>query len=127
MPQYSSIHLRLRFRSWKVSSESGRKYGYSNRDIGGYLLPVERGRAIYAEFDLPCDLEDEGETESVKRIWNEASETLIDKGAYFEMPYGRWADMVYSRYNSICPKVEGFEERTTQITSHEPWKTLLLV
>jgi len=36
----------------------------------------------------------------VERIWNEASETLMDKGAYFERPYGRWADMVYSRYNT---------------------------
>jgi len=76
------------------------RHGYPNRDIGGYLLPIERGRAIYAEFDLPCDLEDEGETELVERIWNEASETLMDKGAYFERPYGRWADMVYSRYNT---------------------------
>ena len=76
------------------------RHGYPTRDIGGYLLPIERGRAIYGEFDFPCDQEDQEETELVKRIWNEASEALMDKGAYFARPYGRWADMIYSRYNT---------------------------
>jgi FAD/FMN-containing dehydrogenase len=83
-----------------IIREIGEKYGYSQRDIMGYVLPIERGRAAYCEFDFPCDLENKAETELVKRVWREASKALMDKGAYFDRPYGIWADMVYSRYNT---------------------------
>jgi hypothetical protein len=83
-----------------VIRDVAERAGYPTKDIGGYILPTERGRATYCEFDLPCDLEDEEETKLVKRIWNKASKTLIDKGAYFDRPYGSWASMVYNRYNT---------------------------
>jgi len=83
-----------------VIKEVAGKNGYPTRDIGGYFLPIERGRAIYCEFDIPCDQQNKKEIELVKRTWKEASETLMDKGAFFERPYGNWADMVYNRYNA---------------------------
>jgi len=77
-----------------------KKYGYPLKDISGYLLPIERGRAIYSEFDLHCNLRDKEETKLVKIIWQDMSEALMDGGAYFERPYGSWAKMVYNRYNT---------------------------
>ena len=72
-------------------------HGYSQAALGGYLLPIERGRAVHCEFDLHCDPADQGETERVRRAWLEASEALMNKGAYFSRPYGPWAEMMYRR------------------------------
>ena len=81
-------------------------HGYPIRDIGKYVLPIERGRSLYCEFDLHCDLENEEETERVKRFWLEASERLMDAGAYFERPYGAWAQMVYRRAGAYAAKLK---------------------
>jgi len=79
--------------------------GYSPQDVGGYCLPLERGRAIHLEFDLHCNMRDRGETEKVKQIWHRASEVLMNNGAYFDRPYGPWAEMVYSRAANYTQKL----------------------
>lgn len=76
------------------------KYEYPARDIGGYILPVERARAIYCEYDLHCDLSIPEKAENVKELSNEASEAMIDAGAFFDRPYGVWAELMYSRTGS---------------------------
>jgi FAD/FMN-containing dehydrogenase len=65
--------------------------------LGGYLLPIERGRGIHCEFDLHCDMSDNAEKERVRDIWLRASQSLVNRGAYFSRPYGPWAEMMYSR------------------------------
>ena len=35
--------------------------------------------------------------ERVKALFNEASEAIINAGAFFDRPYGPWADMMYRR------------------------------
>ena len=79
--------------------------GYSTSSIGAYLLPLERGRAVHCEFDLHCDLNDKKETSKVKNLWLKASKTLINQGAYFDRPYGPWADMVYQRAGHYTTKL----------------------
>lgn len=79
--------------------------GYSSSSIGAYLLPLERGRAVHCEFDLHCDLEDEKETQNVKSLWLKASESLINQGAYFDRPYGTWAEMIYQRAGNYTTKL----------------------
>jgi len=76
------------------------KHEYPARDISGYILPVERARAIYCEYDLHCDLTIPEKAESVKKLSNEASEALMDAGAFFDRPYGAWAELMYSRIGS---------------------------
>lgn len=88
-----------------VLKETCSARGYSTSAVGGYILPLERGRAVHAEFDLHCDLSDGPETDRVKRLWLTASEKLINRGAYFDRPYGPWADMVYQRAGNYTSKL----------------------
>ena len=71
--------------------------GYDKTSIGAYVLPLERGRAIHCEFDFHCNLKDKQEADMVKTLWLNASESLINEGAFFDRPYGPWAEMVYQR------------------------------
>ena len=70
------------------------KNNYPIFDIGVYLLPMERARAIHCEFDLHVNAAD---TKEIEPLWLKASSELINNGAYFDRPYGPWADMMYSR------------------------------
>jgi len=73
------------------------KHGYPVEDIGGYVLPIEKGRNCYLEFDFHCDLNDPDDVERVKRLWLEANETCANMGAVLSNPYGPRADMIYRR------------------------------
>jgi len=81
------------------------KYGYSEADIGGYVLPLERGRGAHCELDLHCRPDDADKRERVKALWLTASEELMNRGAYFDRPYGAWADMVYKRATNYTLKL----------------------
>jgi len=48
-------------------------------------------------FDLHCDLADDNEVEKVSSLFDEDSELLISPGAFFDRPYGPWAEMMYRR------------------------------
>ena len=63
----------------------------------------------YLEFDFPCD-ESAAEKSVVAPMFMEASAALMAKGAYFNRPYGLWAEMVYSRYTegvTVLRKLKG--------------------
>ncbi|MCX5895748.1 MAG: FAD-binding oxidoreductase, partial [Proteobacteria bacterium] len=79
--------------------------GYDAACIGGYVLPLERGRAMHCEFDLHCSLDDIRETMMVKDAWLRASERLMGAGAFFDRPYGAWADMLYKRCGMYTQKL----------------------
>ena len=72
----------------KIIIKTAEKYGYFQEDIGGYILPVDRCRAVYCEFDFHCNPDDIDEKERIKSLWLETSEKLIEAGAFFDRPYG---------------------------------------
>ena len=80
--------------------------GYDSSSVGGYILPLERGRALHCEFDLHCDRNDPAETEKVRRVWFKGSEALMNERAYFDRPYGSWADMVFKRSGNYTLKLK---------------------
>ena len=84
----------------KAISEVAAKHGYSTRDIGFYLQPVEYGRACYCEYGFHCDPNNARDVERVRNLYLEASEVAISMGGFFATPYGPWADMVYRRSSS---------------------------
>jgi len=89
--------------------ESAAKYRYPIEDIGCYLQPMVQGRGCYMEFNLPCD-ESTAEESTEAQMFMEASETLMKNGAYFNRPYGCWAEMVYSQYTegvTVLKKLKG--------------------
>ena len=73
------------------------KYNYSWGDVGAYVQPVERARSFYCVYDLHCESASAADVERVKALFHEASEAAIDAGAFFDRPYGVWADMMYRR------------------------------
>ncbi len=93
----------------KTLQDLAQAHGYPLADIGIFLLPLERARAIHCEFDLHCAHSDKREKEKVKALWLQASSSLINSGAYFDRPYGPWAEMIYSRasnYTSMLKKLK---------------------
>lgn len=79
---------------------------YPLQDVGVYVLPLERGRAYHCEADFHCNPRDARETQRVRALWRDVSERLIDEGAFFDRPYGAWADMVYRRAGSYTRKLQ---------------------
>ena len=82
------------------------RYNYPLRDVGIFIMPLERGRAYHCIADLHCNHNNAHETANIKNLWLEASERLIDEGALFDRPYGAWADMVYSRAGTYTQKLK---------------------
>jgi hypothetical protein len=80
--------------------------GYDAAGIGGYILPLERGRAIHCEFDLHANPADSRESQNVRQVWLQASEALMRAGAFFDRPYGAWAPMVYNRTGMYTEKLK---------------------
>jgi FAD/FMN-containing dehydrogenase len=81
----------------RAMEELAARYGYPTRDIGVYLQPLERARAVFCQYSLHANPGDVKETERVRRLYLEASERMINMGGLFTTPYGPWADMVYRR------------------------------
>ncbi len=90
----------------KIIAETAKKYAYPVEDVGGYILPVEHCRAVHCEFDLHYNPDDTNEKDRIKKLWLEASEQLIEAGAFFDQPYGAWADMMYNRTEEYTGKLK---------------------
>jgi FAD/FMN-containing dehydrogenase len=73
------------------------RHRYPSSDIGVYVQPQHHGVSQQVEFNFSYNPADRQEAETVKTIYDEASEALISQGAYFSRPYGAWAEMVYMR------------------------------
>ena len=92
-------------------AEVASKYHYPTSDVGGYLLPIERARTIYCEYDLHCNLDDPVDSQRVKALLEEASKVLVDRGAFFDRPYGPWAEAMYSRAGTYTEYLKRVKKR----------------
>jgi FAD/FMN-containing dehydrogenase len=73
------------------------KHNYPMDEVGCYVQPLVQGRGCHCEFNLPCEKSNIGEVAEVQKLFMDASETLMNSGAFFSRPYGPWSDMVYRR------------------------------
>jgi FAD/FMN-containing dehydrogenase len=80
-----------------VLNEVCARYNYSTAEIGAYIQPVERARTFDCRIDLHAWQNREADRENVKALYEEVSDALIEAGAFFDRPYGPWADMMYRR------------------------------
>jgi FAD/FMN-containing dehydrogenase len=80
-----------------ILTNSARNQRYQEDEIGGFLLPIERARAIFCQFDLHFDPDDSKEKKQFQKFYQTVSEKLIGEGAFFDPPYGIWAEMVYQK------------------------------
>jgi len=73
------------------------RHNYATAEIGAYVQPVERARTFSCIYDLHCFRDRPADFDNVKELFAEASEAMINAGAFFDRPYGCWADMMYRR------------------------------
>ncbi len=85
----------------KVIHDTASSNGFALSDIGLYLQPKQNGRAFHMEASFPYDPENPDEKEMTERVYRQASEALVNKGAFFYRVYGLWADLVYSRTGTL--------------------------
>jgi len=82
------------------------RHHYPLADVGVYILVIERGRAVHCEFDIHGGIPSTSDAHAVQQLWTELSRRFIDDGAFFDRPYGAWADMVYSRAGTYTQKLK---------------------
>ncbi|OGL45928.1 MAG: hypothetical protein A2149_01225 [Candidatus Schekmanbacteria bacterium RBG_16_38_11] len=87
----------------KTINEVAECFEYPISDIGIYIQPIENGRAVHLEFNLPYDPNSGTEKELINKLHFEASQRLLDLGGVFTRAYGKWAYMVNNR-NAIASK-----------------------
>ena len=73
------------------------RHRYPIDDVGCYVQPMVQGRGCHCEFNLHCDKSSIEEVNEVQKLFMDASETLMNNGAFFSRPYGPWSGMVYRR------------------------------
>ncbi len=72
-------------------------HNYPVNEIGFYIQPLERARACHFECNFYYDPKDSRAVDSIRRLFIEAAELLMENGAFFSRPYGPIADMVYDK------------------------------
>ena len=65
------------------------------KDLGIYIQAINQGTSYHCEFDIYYDPEDK---ETVNKKFMDISIKLMDKGAFFNRPYGLWAKEVFKRH-----------------------------
>lgn len=65
------------------------------KDLGIYIQAINQGTSYHCEFDIYYDPEDK---ETVNKKFMDVSIKLMDKGAFFNRPYGLWAKEVFKRH-----------------------------
>jgi hypothetical protein len=73
------------------------KNGYPVDEIGFYIQPIERGRVCHFESTFYYDPDDQKSANSIRNLYIETAEALMENGAFFTRPYGPIAEMVYDR------------------------------
>jgi hypothetical protein len=86
------------------------KQGYSTKDIGVYVQPLDQGRACYLEYNFYYDPENSHEVERIHTFHNQASLHLINLGAFFARPYGLWSKVVYSRNTTFTTTLKNLKQ-----------------
>jgi len=94
----------------KTVYSAARRLKYPISDIGVYIQPQHQGVSCHCEFNLPYEPANRKELTGVQTLFTNASDELLQQGAFFSRPYGIWADMVYNRdaaTTMVLRKVKG--------------------
>ena len=86
-----------------IIESTARKFKYPLGDVGGYVVPIERGRAGHCEFEFHCEWENTEEKNRVEKMWHEASGALADAGAFFDkVSAGYFTHHNHVLHSSFC-------------------------
>ncbi len=68
--------------------------------FGAYIQPINQGTSYYCEFDLFYDPKNGVMSSDLKKSFLAISQHLIEKGAFFNRPYGLWAKPVFENHEA---------------------------
>jgi FAD/FMN-containing dehydrogenase len=71
--------------------------GYMTANMGVYVQPMVQGVNFHVEFNLFYNPANAIETEKVRKLSVSAARKLMDKGAFFNRPYGEITGLVMNR------------------------------
>jgi len=94
----------------KTVCEQATNYGYSAREVGIYVQPIERARACYVEYNFPWNPQVPKDQERIIKLHREISMHLLNLGAFFTRPYGVWSEMVYNRNATFTMTLKNLKE-----------------
>ncbi len=77
--------------------EMAEQASVAGADIGVYLQPIVQNHACHVELMVPLDPGAPGEVERLSRLERQATQRLMDSGAFFSRPYGSAGELVWAR------------------------------
>ncbi len=86
----------------KKVKEIANAKGYSGKEIGIYIQPMEHNRACRVELSFFYDPEVAEQVAMVRSLFKEAAVELLKDGAIFTRPYGDLAPIVYEKAASYA-------------------------
>lgn len=69
-----------------------------SEQFGVYIQAINQGTSYHCEFDLYYDIKDDRILQKTHEEFIKISNELIRNGAFFNRPYGLWAEMVYANH-----------------------------
>lgn len=90
--------------------EVAAKHQYPTNDIGCYIQPVQDGHACQLQFNFYYNPEDEAEKDRIQALYAEAAAEVLDRGAYFNRPYGVTSGMVYKKHGDYASLLNRFKK-----------------
>ncbi|MHA1143911.1 MAG: FAD-binding oxidoreductase [Candidatus Helarchaeota archaeon] len=85
----------------KVQKFIGMINDYPDFKWGVYLQPIVQGTSFHLELDLYFDPKNGDEVKKAKEVFLTLSKKLMDAGAFFNRPYGPWAEEAYKHHSPI--------------------------
>lgn len=83
------------FKLQNVIHEICLESSYPLGDIGGYIMPVERGRSFYCEYHFYYCKKNMSDFGKMSSLSKSMCHSLMRQGAFFDRPYGHLAELVY--------------------------------
>ena len=75
-------------------------------ELGVSIIPVERNRTAYVEFDLYTELNTEKEITEFKKLFSNLGELAVKAGAIIDIPYGPLKQVVYSKVGNYLALIK---------------------
>jgi FAD/FMN-containing dehydrogenase len=72
-------------------------HGIPSSEIDVYIQPTHQGANCHVEFSVPYDPSNQEETDQVKAFYLDATDQLMQQGAFYSRPYGIWAEKAFNR------------------------------
>jgi len=91
-------------------AEVAAKHQYPTNDIGCYVQPVQDGHACQLQFNFYYNPDDGAEKDRVRGLYAEAAAVALERGAYFNRPYGIISSMVYKKHSDYASLLKRFKK-----------------